>query len=349
MLCPFCLNDVIFYKSKNEYICPQCKQEVPTIYVQDTDTKRVTVSAVGFSGHGKSVCFASLFYFLSDLSNFWPKFTSLPLDDKSIETVMNNSRALSRGDLPPPTPKNFPIPSIISFTGIPFFHNRFFLFYDIGGEVFEKITTLVDYASFIKNSRTMTFFISLSDLNEKIKKDGGFLCDEMKNLLNTYIGGYSKINTDGRKKSQDLLVVFTKGDRLKDMLPKDVWEYLCLNPSEIYDVNDKFSDDCMLKHIKQMKNISNSLQKFVDKELKARAFINLAKEYFKSVNFMVVSSLGAEPKGGKIKAIPKRVEDILIWLMYLQETNTFTKLQMWLKSTAINQLKKFFCICFTFI
>ncbi len=320
MLCPYCLNDVIFDKGKvNKYTCPHCKQEVPTVYVQETDTKRVTVSAVGFSGHGKSVCFASLFYFLDRLVEFWPKFCYMALDDISIRTVYDNKKLLSQGILPPPTPNNFPIPSIINFMKIPLFGDRIFLFYDISGESAESITNLTTYASFIKNSRMMTFFISLSDLNVdgEIKRDDCSLGGEMSRLLQVYINAYLRIG--GERKSQDLLVVFTKGDRLRDMLPKDVWEYLRCGVSEIYGKECKTSDDDMLRHTDRLKDISDTLRKFVENNLKAKIFTNLAKEYFKSVNFIVISSLGAEPTDGRWSAIPKRVEDILIWLAYSQE------------------------------
>jgi len=333
VLCPYCLNYVTFNQGKNENICPKCKQEVPTIYVQDTKTKRVTVSAVGFSGHGKTVCFASLFYFSDRLSDFWPDFSYMALDDRSMRIIRENSNSLSIGILPPPTPNNFPIPAIINFMKIPLFGDRIFLFYDIGGESVESMKNIATYASFIKNSRMMTFFISLSDLNEKIKESGVSIGGEMRNLLNAYIGGHSRI--EGKAKSQDLLVVFTKGDRLKDILPKDVWEYIRSGASEIYGDDNEFSNNDMLRHIKQMKSISNSLQNFADKKLNGRVFINLAKNYFKNVNFMVVSSLGTEPAGGKVSPIPKRVEDILLWLAYSQETNTFTKIKMKLRDKFI--------------
>lgn len=321
MLCPFCLNDVVFVKDKHSYKCPdeKCKQEIPTEYVENFNIPKVVVSAVGFRGNGKTLCFASLFYFLNRLSCIWGKFTNLPLDDNSIKIVADHSKNLAEKNLPPATPCTFPIPSIVEFINIPLFGNKFYIFYDIGGEATDDIVHLAEFAQFIKNSETMTFFISLSDLNEKD------LGSRVKNLLDVYIDGYYKIG--GRKKSQDLLVVFTKGDKLENMLPEDVWEYLCKSPEEIYGNESRFSDRDMIKHLKRLEYISKRLRNFVDDKLGAKSFTNLADEHFKSVNFLVVSSLGAEPSGGKIQPTPKRVEDILIWPAYLQEKSTLKKLK----------------------
>lgn len=319
MLCPYCLNDVVFKKDEKRHKCPseECKgKEISRRYAEDTKTPRVVVSAVGHSGDGKSVFFASLFYFLDILPDFWRSFASWPLDKESVKVVHDNSKKLRRGILPPPTPKNFPVPTIIEFTKIPLFGNRFFIFYDVGGEIYKDVDSIVEYASFVKNSKMITFFINLSKIkNEKENLESG-----MMELIDVYLNAYYN-KLGGGKKAQDLLVVFTLGDELENILPNDVWEYLCKDPVEIYGRGGRFSDKDMWNHIKEMEHVSNRLQDFVDTKLSAGRFTNLVKDNFRSVNFSVISSVGSKPINGKVINLrPKRVEDILIWLAYSQHS-----------------------------
>ena len=91
MLCPFHLDDVTFRKEQETgrstfvYLCPDCKEQVPPLYVRDyRQYPPVVVSAIGSRGHGKTVYFAALFDTLRQRSpaHYWPRFFTMGLSEQ---------------------------------------------------------------------------------------------------------------------------------------------------------------------------------------------------------------------------------------------------------------------------
>lgn len=308
MLCPFCLSEVIFQEnvegSRISYFCPECKEGIPVLYVQEY--KRyppLVVNAIGFRGHGKTVYFASLFYALrkQQLSRFWKGFHTMCLTEESLEIVLKNVNMLEEGFLPESTPKNFPRPTIVRLQGIPTYPNRTLLFYDTSGEAFEKASQLVQFASFVKKAQKVLFLLSISDM-----EDVGM---EMHNLLNTYIIGMSDLG--GKTKTQELIVVYTKADKISNYLNKfsKVIDYLREGTV------DGLSN--MKNYHKKMREISEELYQFTQKTIKAYEFINAAEVHFQAVHFCIISALGANPQGDRLAVTitPRRIFDPLFWLM----------------------------------
>ena len=305
-LCPYCLNvDSIADKSdKNEqnYACISCKSNVPREYVNYGKIPREVVSAVGFRGHGKTVYFASLFHTLNDLASFWPGFYTFAVDEKSLETVRDNAKLLKTGALPDATLMNFPAPTIVRFSNMPSLGHRFFLFYDTSGEAYARQSALIQHASFVKHSRTVIFIISLDDLEH----DGQRAHD----LLSVYVQGLTELK--GNTKEQRLLVVFSKADLLEARLQNqgEIWHYLQTGRLE------NLGNVKLNQYVKEMKRISKSLGKFIRYDLKDMQFLNFAQDRFKGVDFCIVSALGSEPAGARLRdeVTPKRIIDPILWV-----------------------------------
>jgi hypothetical protein len=70
-------------------------------------------------------------------------------------------------------------------------------------------------------------------------------------------------------------------------------------------------------YMKRMHRISELLAEFTVDELRADEFMHLARRYFRSVSFTIVSSLGAKPLGRllPVEISPRRVLDPLLWMM----------------------------------
>ncbi|MFQ6063239.1 MAG: hypothetical protein ACE5J9_08730 [Methanosarcinales archaeon] len=170
MMCPYCLaqNSIKYDKRNRNYFCSECKREVPAEYATNITIKKVVVSAVGFRGHGKTIYFASLFNILNELAGIWDSFHTLTTDEKSLYTVKDNLKSLKVGELPSSTPANFPSPTIVRFSNIPRFGDRFFLFYDTGGEAYYRASTLINFASFVKRARTVMFVIKKCMISFKL-------------------------------------------------------------------------------------------------------------------------------------------------------------------------------------
>lgn len=309
MICPNCLaQDTIGARKdrdkKKYYSCSECNSIIPREYAENTGTPIEVVSAVGFRGHGKTLYFSSLFYSVDRLAAIWPGFYSFATDEKSLDTIKDNIAALKRGDLPPPNPASFPIPTNVRFCNLPNLGNRFFLFYDTGGEAYTRASKLIKYASFVKRSKTVIFLISLEDIAYDAAK--------MHELLSIYVQGLTEL--EGKPGDQHLLVVFSKGDLLGTRLDKrkPIRRYLEKGGLE------SLGKIKMRDYITRMKRVSGHLRKFARKELHATQFVNFAQDQFKSLDFSIISSLGAKPVGNRLQVeiTPRRIFDPLLWVSF---------------------------------
>lgn len=315
MICPFCLNDVKFLDptpndGRMDFICPGCKELIPTMYMKYYKKfAPVLLNAVGFRGHGKTVFFAALFYTLKKLpvAQCWKKFYTMALNEESLDTIFKNIDILTKGTLPDSTPKNFPRPTVIRLVDMPLKLDSTLLCYDTSGEAFKKATQLVQYASFVRYAKTTLFLLSINDLeNPKI---------EMHELINTYIVGLTELGLTPKK--QNLVIVFTKADEVssfKDHEDPDIVEYLMHSSlEELSDLNIYF--DKLIIMSKKLKN-------FTVEKLQAYEFLNAAENFFKTVNFCIVSSLGAKPEGSSlsVEITPRRIIDPLLWTILNAKT-----------------------------
>ena len=301
MLCPFCLKDTP--KSP----CQTCHQALPLLYVQSQrsfgGTKRVILSAVGFSGHGKTVFLATLLHELENrLTQLWPRFYRQALDLDTVLTVQHNLKILSLGDLPDSTRRNFPKPSIHLLTPIPQIGDRIMIAYDPPGEAFESDEMIESYAHFISRSPTVIFIISIKDLQEPRHENA-------KRLLNTYVLGMARLGA--RPKTQHIIVAFTKADQLTSELAPYPLVLAHISTSTQHDVRQPKS------YLKQLKVVSGELRKYVIQDLQAQSFVNLAEASFKSVEYCAISALGSAPEDGHLTTTiqPKCVVDPLIWIL----------------------------------
>jgi len=317
-LCPFCLAQVRLKPEKIPgqlapvYLCRECREQVPALYVQDyRGYPPIVTSAVGFRQHGKTVYFAALFYALKKLRlpQHWPAFFTMALNEDSLDTIYGNVRMLEQGLLPNSTPKNFPRPTMLRVEDLPVFRQKDWtlLFYDTGGEAFEKPSQLVQFASYVRRAQTVMLLISISDLDDPAR--------EMQRLLNTYVVGMRELGS--RTEDQHLVVVYTKADRMPADIPhwKRNWPGL-----HHYLVEGSIDTLAHARgYLKKMRQVSSWLHEFSASELHAHEFLNAAEFHFRSVAFSMVSALGTEPDQGRmaVQLVPRRILDPLLWTIEL--------------------------------
>ncbi|MBN1220349.1 MAG: hypothetical protein JXM69_15575 [Anaerolineae bacterium] len=311
MLCPFCLAEVKFKRQKlagqpaSIYLCSHCNEQVPALYAQDyRQYPPVVVSAIGFRQHGKTVYFASLFYTLKKLTlaRDWPEFFTMGLNEDSLDTVYGNAEMLGGGTLPDSTPKNFPRPTMVRAEGVPMQPNCTMLFFDTGGECFEKPTQLVQFAGFVRRAKAAMLLVSVPDLEDPRA--------EIQKLLNTYVVGMRELG--GQTNDQHLVIVYTKADQLASRFTgrwQDLHSYLLQGSVEALAQPDGYME--------RMYQVSSRLFDFTEQELHAHEFINTAQAHFKSLNFSTISALGAGPIGARLPVaiVPRRILDPLLWIM----------------------------------
>lgn len=325
MLCPFCIDDVKFKKEKTGgrsiliYLCPTCNEQIPALYAKDYHKyPPVVISAIGFRQHGKTVYFATLFYTLKKLTlaRDWPDFFTMGLNEDSLDTVYGNARMLDDGFLPNSTPKNFPRPTMIRAEGIPMQPDCSLLMFDTGGECFEKPTQLVQFAGFVRRAEAAMLLISIADL--EVPRAG------MQQLLNTYIVGLGELG--GSTRTQNLIVVFTKADKLVGHFTGK-WAELAT-----YLIDGSVEAMAETKsYLARMDEISKLLYDFTEEELHAHEFINAAESNFKSLSFSIISALGTEPDGAElsVEIVPRRILDPVLWVMEKSFDGPLRSLKRW--------------------
>ena len=174
--------------------------------------------------------------------------------------------------------------------------------YDPPGEAFESDELIESFAHFIRNSPAVIFIISVKDLDEP-RNENAY------RLLNTYVLGMSRLGA--KTKHQELIVTFTKADQLIDELNRYPLVLQHLSTSTQHNVTSPKN------YVKQLKQVSAELEKFVAQDLKAQAFLNLARDNFRSYQLCAVSALGNAPEDGHLATAiqPKCVVDPLIWVL----------------------------------
>lgn len=328
MICPYCLEDVKLTRHQEDgavfYTCPICGQaeSIPPLYVEEYDLyPPIVMNAIGFRGHGKTVYFSCLFHALyqNTLSKHWEGFYTMSLDEESLETVNRNRKMLEEGLLPASTQRIFPRPTMVRLSGIPIFGSRTLLFYDTGGEAFERSNQIRQYARFVKRATTAVLLISVGDLKNP--------AEETHNLLNTYVVSMSEMGAE--TKNQSLLIVYTKADVLQEKLQKKLEEY-----PELLQALQEGSLEALknLKtYMRSVQKVSKMLARFTSDALGASNFANFAEDKFRSVDYSIVSALGACPAEGHLKVAiqPRRIMDPLLWVLnHLQDSETDTPIRL---------------------
>jgi len=332
MICPYCVEDIPSQSTKHETCTKLKDREFPPFYLdfhaEEYSRDPIVLSVVGFSGHGKTVFLCALFDYLDHyLIRVWPKFFNQRLDQESLTTVDTNLGELSKGGLPPRTAKNFPRPGIFRPTHLPKtngasqmppLEDTTILIYDPPGEAFSTEREIVEFASFVKRSDCVLFLIDILALTDSVPRG-------MAKLLDTYLLGMRRLGI--KKGSQHMIVVYTKSDDLRVSVP-EFRGFLEKHPN----LNDYLNERLPLslanpdEHLERLEGISKLLEEFTREDLNAGRFIHEAEDWFASVSYTVVSSLGAAPEKFltetgveteklTVKMSPRGVADPLLYVL----------------------------------
>ena len=337
MLCPQCLKDVKFNYAPAEgadtlrpYLCPtdRCGERVERTYVDEYhEAPIVPVCAVGLPRHGKTTYFAALMYFARrfDISRGWPNFFLQPVNREAVEATSPLAEAFGRGELPDATPKVFPRPSLIRLAGVPGRPEREcrLLCYDPAGEVYENATSIDRFARFVQLAKAVVFFISLKEVREEARYERTSVAAAMDRLFDNY--DYYIRNKGVKRRSQDLIVVYTRADELLDDFET--------RPSRALGSRERFTITSYLRmgateglaplktSRDQRGSVSAILRKFTETDLEARNFVRMAEDSYRSLTFTVTSALGCLPimaDGDRrllVAPVPKRVLDPILWVV----------------------------------
>lgn len=313
MICPYCVEYISAGSHKHSGCKIKNNKEFPPFYLdhhgREQDADPILLSVVGFGRHGKTVFLCSLFHYLDRyLPRAWRGFHSRVLDQESLSTLSSNRDLLEERKLPPRTDRSFPRPGIFRLTNMPksdvversdLQEDTTLLIYDPPGEAFSTESHIVEFATFVKRSSCVLFLVDLKLLSES--KDGEETlpgtyakASQMEKLLETYVLSMRRMEIE--KRSQHLIVVYTKADELKVSVPEFA-ALLAENPEFEAYLSTQLPDSLKnpARHLEKLDENSKLLEDFTANKLGAQKFINLTAEWFASVSYTAVSSLGAAP------------------------------------------------------
>jgi sarcosine oxidase delta subunit len=317
MKCPYCFRELkikIQKKgSRHLYYCSRCESEIHRAYVDYPHTPFTRIGMVGYTGHGKTVYITSLFYQLQALDAYWDNYYFETLDDFTHDIMFEKVFELKKGNLFSGTPINFPEPAFIRFNNMPTLNTQIVSMYDIGGGVFDNLDLMTQKGRYLAHSDTIFFIMSL--IEDDIYDDWNM---RTMKLLDRYIHVvYSRFGANLSKK-QNIVFVFTKSDELAKAegereLNYEVADYFKNGTIEQFGHVDSYSFD-------QIRNNSANIETWL-RSNGCNGFINLANNHFRSVSFVLTSSLGDAPVKNKLlKKIaptdPKCVLDPFLWALY---------------------------------
>lgn len=323
MKCPYCFRDLKIKVqkkgSRHLYYCSRCESEIHRAYVDYPNTPFTRIGMVGYTGHGKTVYITSLFYQLQALDAMWDNYYFETLDDFTHDIMFEKVLELKKGNLFSGTPINFPEPAFIRFNNMPTLGTQIVSMYDIGGGVFDNLDLMTQKGKYLAHSDTVFFIMSL--IEDDIKDDWNLRTQK---LLDRYIHVvYSRFGANLSKK-QNIVFVFTKSDELAkeespNQLSFEVVDYFKNGTLEQFRHFDNYA-------FEQIKHNSNNIENWL-RSIGCNGFLNAAKNHFRSVSYVMTSSLGEAPVDNKlVKQLspldPKCVLDPFLWALYAPNIKT---------------------------
>lgn len=320
ILCPFCLKPHNFAISRT---CPDHNLEVPYPYVNEyREVPPLWLATVGFPRHGKTTYLAALSLLLQHLAPVFPDLFFRELDQFTIDGFRSIRQEASEGKNTRQTPKSVSRPLLLSVYNLPESGSRCLVMYDVAGEVYRNFGELGTYVPSLKEVTTTWFLVSLNDLQENPDRM------TITELFNIYLTGMQsmRVNLKGR----NLIVVYTKADKLKDgsirsYLQADPLKSLMVPGSPSPDLANFSYDD----YIDRMGKMSQTLKEYTKEKIPLGApFINMVQAQGMNLVFCVTSALGESPEENNgrlnVEAVRYRVLDPLFWAMKLEQPQSST-------------------------
>lgn len=311
VVCPYCLTDNLV----GTVTCSKCQKPFTKTYLERyARNELVTAPIIGYTGAGKSVFLDSFLYTLLELQKpeFWPRTLLQPADAETNDWYQGVLRSRNLGLLPPANEKNVQAKRVLIARNIPLWGNRIFAFRDVGGENFESFLFedfVVDFC--IKSQCVIMALDVLAILEDPTRR------------LDTLFDGYIRtLRENGAKiRNRKALIVLTKGDRLRDIMPQNLCEYLDQDPvrgflpeNSPHNVNlgdiNELNTYCRIG----LNKLSDQLGNWISKLTGGTQLIELAKDEGIDLSFTLTSGWGAAPELGA-KSVPLRMLDPIARLL----------------------------------
>ena len=308
MLCPVCLRHVATFTEEEVdgvplLSCPHrdCSYGIPLTYRDDYATHPpLTFSLIGLTGHGKTIFKGSLLQEIEKITT-WPGFYYNWLDEIVVRVARQSLHELGLGQLPDATTEQFQPPHILRLSEVPRLGGCQLLIFDCSGEVWLDGIKIRDGGRFVRNSPSVIWLISLTDLKSPA---------DLNDMLDIYLHALATMKVNPQE--QSIVFTLTKGDLL--LLRPDFPE---LARHFLYNDDLDPRDDSW----QRLQAVSDVLEEWLANS-GFQKVVNTAKSRFRTARYCVVSALGA-PAGQQqteLEVMPRGVLAPLFWAWRLQRS-----------------------------
>ena len=290
--CPFCEQPL----PPEAEVCPHanCGLILPTGYLEVCRHRPLLdVVIAGYSGHGKSEFLLSLFLTLNGLEQRI-EGAHLNLDQRTEEILREYLYRDQDGRAVGNTVKGLAQHLVIGVRSVPPLADRFVRLYDTHGEVYK---TRQDIAGEVPRLSTADAVWLIHSPHNQLN---GRPEETLPSLLDAVHAAFQAANavpTADRKR--DLVVVFSKADKLRNQLPPELLKHLDMDP--FYGVSlpgvwDGRKVD-MGDYLDRAGNASDTILALARAIVpQVTSFINKAKAMHYTVSFALVSATGQDPQ-----------------------------------------------------
>ncbi|VTS08432.1 right-handed parallel beta-helix repeat-containing protein [Tuwongella immobilis] len=316
MRCPYCYGEVARFEEIEDpsggrsLSCPrmECRaQNIPMLYQRDYHRyPPMPCSIIGLSNHGKTEYINALLDEFDRIGRDWPGFHYHWLSETALREARNRLEDRAAGRLSNATRSVFPDPQMLRLANVPNIGGNHLIIYDTGGETFEDAGLLRDAGRYVRNSPSIIWLVSLSDLDRPT---------QLSDMLTIY--QQAMIEMGGNPKQQTLILVLTKGDLLLEMpeLPASCSEFL---------QNDRL--DPRGDSWGRLQQISDDLERWLTQS-GYHNLVNFSRESFREVRYCIVSALGTSADGSRMEVapMPRGVMAPIFWLWRSQHSGVWVQ------------------------
>ncbi|MEL6895856.1 MAG: hypothetical protein AAFP90_07130 [Planctomycetota bacterium] len=272
------------------------------------------ISAIGFSGHGKSTYLAALTMVLDQLAVGISSFMTNYLDQQTLQTLQEIRARSIRGEMVAPTQMARPTPLVLQVEGELEANEpplrRTLSVYDTAGEHFKQLSRIADVVPALPHLDSTWFVFSVADFDTD---------EELSTIADLFQSYRAAIESAGKSlANQQIVVVFTKCELIQDRLPSGVIDYLQDDP--FVSINDPQYEPprnfSLSKYLDRSAEISDQLHAFTGTIRGGQAFLNMAKRSGVRLRFAATTALGSSPDADNVlrtAAQRFRVLDPLFW------------------------------------
>jgi hypothetical protein len=241
------------------------------------------VAVIGYPNHGKTVFLAGLFWdsFFALAESFQHQeqpYAIRAVNQKASEVFFGNAITLSRGELPPSSPRTPPEPAVIEVTGVPGLdgkrRNLRLTFYDIPGEAVSDEAWLLRNAPFLPRITDVLFVFDPTRRDFTARAlQAADLWDRISRLV-------------PRSEQKNLMVALSKMDELR-------YENEWANTLAEYWPDASPTPAGLRTYVSQMDALSHHLRAWwLDRAHGGPGFVN---RVHRNARFCALSSLGQQP------------------------------------------------------